>query len=85
MANTLSRLAEATYLIAADSGDAKRVQLAGHVGYEDGLNEAQWKSLCKDVEEKLLKLSREKRWSFHDALKKFIIVRLEEGMVGRNG
>ena len=146
------------YLIAADSGDKSRVQLAGRVGAEDGLSDLQWDSLCaglnelghllkgngvqlvfhnhvgtyieteaetsrlldgtdpsavgwcldcghltygggntlqmlskyghrvgyvhiKDVDEQLLRTSREAGWSFYDALKKFIFVRLGEGMV----
>ena len=35
----------------------------------------------KDVDEQLLLESREEGWSFYDALKKFIFVRLGEGMV----
>jgi inosose dehydratase len=35
----------------------------------------------KDVDEQLLRTSREAGWSFYDALKKFIFVRLGEGMV----
>jgi inosose dehydratase len=33
------------------------------------------------VDEQLLRTSREAGWSFYDALKKFIFVRLGEGMV----
>ena len=35
----------------------------------------------KDVDEQLLRTSREAGWSFYEALKKFIFVRLGEGMV----
>jgi hypothetical protein len=35
----------ASYLIAADSGDARRVQEAGRVNPTGGLTEAQWASL----------------------------------------
>jgi inosose dehydratase len=39
------------YLIAADSGDKGRVQLAGRVGAEDGLSDLEWKSLCTGLNE----------------------------------
>ena len=39
------------YLIAADSGDQRRVQLAGRVGAADGLSDSQWGSLCAGLNE----------------------------------
>ncbi len=148
----------ASYLIAADSGDARRVQEAGRVNPAAGLTDAEWESLgagldelaaalqpsgvrlvfhshvgtyvetevetsrlldgtdpalvgwcldcghltygggdtlrmlekygdrvgyvhLKDVDEEVLRRSREEGWSFHDALKRFIFPRLGEGDV----
>ncbi len=39
------------YLIAADSGDARRWREAGHVNPEGGLSEAQWRSLGEGLNE----------------------------------
>jgi sugar phosphate isomerase/epimerase len=35
------------FLIAADGGDQRRIQEAGHVNPEGGLTDAQWRSLCR--------------------------------------
>jgi inosose dehydratase len=40
-----------SYLIAADGGDARRIQEAGHVNPEGGLTDLQWSSLCKGLNE----------------------------------
>ena len=36
----------ASFLIAADGGDSRRVQEAGHVNAGGGLSDSQWRSLC---------------------------------------
>jgi inosose dehydratase len=41
----------ATYLIVADSGDARRRSEAGHVNPADGLNDEQWRSLGDGLNE----------------------------------
>ena len=41
----------ATYLIAADSGDARRIEVGGHVGPGDGLTNEQWRSLGSGLNE----------------------------------
>ena len=39
------------YLIAADSGDARRREEAGHVGSQSGLSDAEWRSLGEGLNE----------------------------------
>jgi inosose dehydratase len=39
------------FLIAADGGDQRRTQEAGHVNPEGGLTDAQWRSLCEGLNE----------------------------------
>ena len=39
------------FLIAADGGDQRRIQEAGHVNPEGGLTDAQWRSLCEGLNE----------------------------------
>ena len=41
----------ASYLIAADSGDARRIEVGGHVGPGDGLTNEQWQSLGSGLNE----------------------------------
>jgi inosose dehydratase len=41
----------ASYLIAADSGDARRIEVGGHVGAGDGLTDEQWRSLGSGLNE----------------------------------
>jgi inosose dehydratase len=41
----------ASYLIAADSGDARRIEVGGQVGSGDGLTNEQWKSLGSGLNE----------------------------------
>jgi inosose dehydratase len=41
----------ASYLIAADSGDARRIEVGGHVGSGDGLRDEQWRSLGSGLNE----------------------------------
>jgi inosose dehydratase len=41
----------ATYLIAADSGDARRIEVGGHVEPGDGLTNEQWRSLGSGLNE----------------------------------
>jgi inosose dehydratase len=41
----------ATYLIAADTGDSRRIQEAGHVNPDGGLTEKQWNSLGSGLNE----------------------------------
>ena len=41
----------ATYLIAADSGDARRIEVGGHVGSGDSLTDEQWRSLGSGLNE----------------------------------
>src|ERR1700751_2370517 len=40
-----------SFLIAADGGDPRRIQEAGHVNPEGGLTDAQWRSLCQGLNE----------------------------------
>jgi len=40
-----------SFLIAADGGDQRRIQEAGHVNPEGGLTDAQWRSLCAGLNE----------------------------------
>jgi inosose dehydratase len=40
-----------SFLIAADGGDERRIQEAGHVNPEGGLTDAQWRSLCQGLNE----------------------------------
>jgi inosose dehydratase len=147
-----------SYLIAADSGDPRRIQEAGQVDPAGGLTDSQWESLgtglndlatllkptgvllvfhnhvgtyvetanetsrlldvteaglvgwcldcghlaygggdtlrmlekygdrvgyvhIKDVDGKILRMAHEQKWSFHDALKRFIFTRLGQGIV----
>ena len=39
------------FLVAADGGDQRRIQEAGHVNPEGGLTDAQWRSLCEGLNE----------------------------------
>jgi inosose dehydratase len=41
----------ASYLIAADSGDARRIEVGGHVGPGDGLTNEHWRSLGSGLNE----------------------------------
>jgi inosose dehydratase len=41
----------ASYLIAADSGDAQRIEVGGHVGPGDGLTNEHWRSLGSGLNE----------------------------------
>ena len=41
----------ASYLIAADSGDARRIEVGGHVGSGDSLTDEQWRSLGSGLNE----------------------------------
>jgi inosose dehydratase len=47
------------FLIAADGGDQRRIQEAGHVNPEGGLTDAQWRSLCEGLNEVGASLSSE--------------------------
>jgi hypothetical protein len=42
------------FLIAADGGDQRRIQEAGHVNPEGGLTDAQWRSLCEGLNDSLV-------------------------------
>jgi len=48
---TFFRESGATYLIVADSGDARRLSEAGHVNPAGGLNDEQWRSLSDGLNE----------------------------------
>jgi len=47
----LSHVVGGGFLIAADGGDQRRIQEAGHVNPEGGLTDAQWSSLCEGLNE----------------------------------